>query len=1175
MVYINITGTLYLYNHIVVPFRRNLVKSISKKFVAAGLSCAIALTPISSFAATTKTGSASTVLQKLGQPEQKINKKTNNYSDDTIILKYSSPLTQKEHQKAGGTVLQQIPSLKYMAVKVKNKKKLQQVIQNYQKNKKVISVSLSPKYKLFGTTDPKVSEQYMHSLLKTSDAQKLAGKHQVKVAVIDTGLDKNHPEIKGSIIKSENIINPMNPTTADTHGTHVAGIIAGKKDNGIGGYGLDPAAKILSLDIFDGGDWTFDYTIAKAILEAVDQGADVINMSLGGGNPSEILKEAIDKAISKGVVVVAAAGNEASDADVYPAKFEGVISVGSINKDKKLSDYSSYGSSTDLVAPGEDVYSSYYDYQKGSTFTKISGTSMASPVVAGTVALLLSKYPNLKPAEVEYVLEKTATDLGGKGVDNKYGNGLVNPVAALKFNVKKIPSLVTENWDETTILNNAEQITAPAEIKHNFTKPSEQKWVKLHVEKGQYIQASLTGSSQYDYKLNIQFFGDNQQQKMEINDVTEGKAEAKLIQAPFSGTVAIGIKDVNGSYDDSSAKQAHATLKVEKLDQLPQDESTLEEPIQIESLPYNKEALYMTGVEGDEDYFHFTSKEAQFMQFSTTGIPGVDVGLAVYEKEQLFPPATDEDGNPLPTDESSEIPSEEAAPLNSSNINGIGAGEEVSFQTEPNKEYYVKVSNSLSFLDIDISQLLGNFNLDQEPAQSAIPYSVKLVGKTIPEDEDNYSADFSEEDDSVSVVNAGNRTIISIVLGGVEDESEFIDQLESNALPYTLGGSTQGYLQNTEDEDWFKLNPTDSGIYKFELPIPAKNIPYASIYEVVTEKDEDGKEFKYLSTVATNEDWDSWEDWIKNNFTASLEADKTYFMSIAPNSETSQIPYDGYQITSKLLVNNPSDQYENNNEPEKAKNFPTNGVTANFATTNDVDTYYFTASKSAVYGVKFSRATLTSSLKAKYPKELLAPYYGYVEISEDVNKNHKLDEQDMDRTSYILNVTEDGTTTGSFEAKKGKSYFVTTYAEIDSMAGLTLWPYQLKINAVNQSDEDAKSKITKNKPSKPLKLKKNSSKSYSATGFFNAGYENGDSDWYIYKSSKTNQATLTLDAGKEIDGVIEVYRNGKKVAASDIYAQGDKEILNLKLTKGTYYVKVRDQKGRASIDPYKLSLKLK
>lgn len=128
---------------------------------------------------------------------------------------------------------------------------------------------------------------------------------------------------------------------------------------------------------------------------------------------------------------------------------------------------------------------------------------------------------------------------------------------------------------------------------------------------------------------------------------------------------------------------------------------------------------------------------------------------------------------------------------------------------------------------------------------------------------------------------------------------------------------------------------------------------------------------------------------------------------------------------------------------------------------------------------------------------------------------------------------------------------------------------------MNKKDEDAGSKVKNNKPSKPIKLQKKSSKLYSTTGYFNTGYENGDEDWYIYQPTKSEQVTLTLSASQELDGVFEVYRNGKRVSKSDIYGQGDNEILSLKMTKGTYYVKVRDGKGRASIDPYTLSLKVK
>src|SRR3954447_18696716 len=121
--------------------------------------------------------------------------------------------------------------------------------------------------------------------------------------------------------------------------------------------------------------------------------------------------------------MVAAAGNEGADMAQFPASYEGVISVGAVDKAKSLTEYSSYGVSTDLVAPGDNIYAPTYGLEKKSTFEVLSGTSMSAPMVTGTVSLLLSKYPDLKAAQVEYILKKTATDLGAKGFDAKYGYG--------------------------------------------------------------------------------------------------------------------------------------------------------------------------------------------------------------------------------------------------------------------------------------------------------------------------------------------------------------------------------------------------------------------------------------------------------------------------------------------------------------------------------------------------------------------------------------------------------------------------------------------------------------------------------------------------------------------------------------------------------------------------------
>lgn len=1139
-------------------------------------------TPFSSFQAEAKDNSVVDHLKTQNQFHTLGTTREELFSDQMIVVKYSKQLSTAEHKKAGGTVIKTIPSLKYVVVKVNNKKKLQETIQKYQKNKKVVSVSLSPKYTLAGMLDPKVNKQYMHSILNTEKAQKLAGDREIKIAIIDTGIDRNHPELKGKIIYSTNILNPMNPTVADMHGTHVAGIIAAEKNNGIGGYGINPNVKILSFDVFDGDMYTYDYAIASAILEAVDKGARVINISIQGYSPSNVLKEAIEQAINKGVVVIAAAGNLGSDSPIYPANYEGVISVGAINKKKKLSTFSSYGASTDIVAPGEDIYAPYYDPHKGSIFGNLSGTSMAAPVVTGVTTLLLSKHPKLTPEEVEYILEKTATDLGEKGFDEKYGSGLINPVEALSFNVSKVPSFVKEVWGKKEILEKAQQITAPKEIIHSFTKPSEQKWVKLSVKKGEYIQASLTGSAKYDYKLNVHFYGknENEEKLLEVNETNAGKPEGILMEAPFSGTVAIGVKDVNGSYDDSLSKQSKIILKVEKYKDLPKDESTLEEPINIERLPYNKGNFYLIHEEGDDDYFLFTSDKDQLVNISVSGIPGVNLSVSVYNKSSLFFPDVEElpmndeeksDNEMSPTDENlvedlpnEDIPMDEMPnlsiddfePLYTSNMNGVGEGETLSFKAKEGEEYYIRVTNKNTFFDLSFSSIdllmttIITLIFEQgPPPSSAIPYKIIVESKVIPDDEDNFSSlDYPYREDST-------------------DDSEFISQLKEKAVSMKLGSSTSGYLQDETDQDWYQFKTKNAGVYQFEVPIPTQNIPYIQLYEVL-EDEEDGEKKQYLSFVAELN-----IALMDNGFVTGLKGNKQYFLSVQPNWNNMQIPYDGYKIVSKQLLSDLGDANEDNDTPEDAKNITEAGVTGNFSTLNDIDTFYFTAKSNATYGVKFSRANPSKKLKDEFD-DLLAPIYGLIAITEDSNKNHKIDDNESERTTYLLKANENGTTTGSFKAKKGMSYFITVYGIVDSYDGISLWPYHLKIASVVKIDEDASSIVKNNTPSKPIALKKVKEKYYRTDAYFNSGFENGDTDWFVYEAKQAEQVEITLDAG-ELDGVMEIYKDGKRVAKSDYYGNGDSEVILLKLSKGKYYIKVKEANGLTSITPYSVILRVK
>lgn len=1089
-------------------------------------------------------------------------------SEDTIVIKYSKPLTQAEHRIAGGTLVKNFPTLNYAVVKVNNKKNLQKVMGKYKGFSHVNSVNPSALYKPLNVKDPKVSEQYYIDMLNLNKAHQLAGKNKVTVAVIDQGVDMQHPELKGKLLPGYNAVNPMNQGSPDFHGTHVTGIIAGNKNNGIGGFGVNPNVNILPIDVFDRGYGAYDYAIADGILHAVEKGAKVINMSLGGPMKSPVIEEAIKKALDKNITIVAAAGNDGAAMVNYPAAYEGVISVGSVNKEKKLSDFSTYGPSVDVVAPGDEVYSTLYDYEKKSSFTQMSGTSMASPMVAGVASLLLSKHPNLTPMQVEYILEHTTEDLGAKGFDVKFGNGLVNPVAALQYDVKKLPALSNENLTVKEILEKAEEVdlAKTSVINGVITKPFEEKWYQTEVKAGEYIQFSLEGAEQFDYKLLIN--SPDGKEKVDVNKVLDGKTEGKLYKVPTSGKLTFAVKDVNGSYDDSKSQQSKYQLSVKKYAELPKDESTLEAPIDVK-LPYKSEKANYTliGEEGDDDYYRFSVEEEQVVRVDLSGISGVDTSISVYEKwipSEMEGVEQDMDMSELPA----EFPEE---PSYYANNKGKGEGESLSFTATPETELLIKVSNKESnyFGIFDFFMNMGMMEEEQSPESSAIPYQLNVEGKVLPPDEDSLPVFFSPEEEMSML-----EKQLGLITTSAPEEEEFdyVQTIKDGAQPYKIGDSATGYLQTLEDEDWFSFTADENGIYEFLLSDKDASIPMLGIYQVKEEKDQNGEEYSYMEMIGTNE-YSFWQyGELGSSIFTGLKKNETYFVKVNTNYYNGSISFDPYQFTSKLVVKNPQDKYEDNDKAENVKNLAANVIEGNFAMPNDQDVFYFESKQNDIYGITLERKTVSDKFKSQYPKELLSPFYGYLVVVEDTNKNRKLDDEEIANSQYIEKGVSEGKTYGSFKTEKGKNYIITAAAYFDGFSPFSLMPYVLTLNPVNKNDEDKGSVVKNNIPSKPLKLKTKSAKQLQATGHLNAGVPYGDEDWYELKLDKNTKGTIELATGIEVDGVISLYKNGKLVTTADYYPGGDTEVLNFNLSKGIYHIKVRDSFGNTTLNPYTLNV---
>lgn len=249
----------------------------------------------------------------------------------------------------------------------------------------------------------------------------------LKVAVLDTGIDRTHPDLV------DNIRGGINFTTADKddwqdrqgHGTHCAGIIAAV-DNDFGVIGVAPSVGIYAVKVLgDNGSGNFN-NIISGINWCIENQIDIISMSLGcDKDPGTAFHDAIKRARAAGIIIVAASGNEARHCG-WPAQYDEVIAVGAVDQGLTNANFSNYGQEVDVTAPGVDIYSTY----KGGTYARLSGTSMATPAVSGAVALIQSYCRSIgekaTPEKIIQMFEQRSIDLGNKGKDVYYGAGLIN-----------------------------------------------------------------------------------------------------------------------------------------------------------------------------------------------------------------------------------------------------------------------------------------------------------------------------------------------------------------------------------------------------------------------------------------------------------------------------------------------------------------------------------------------------------------------------------------------------------------------------------------------------------------------------------------------------------------------------------------------------------------------------
>ncbi|MCK4260619.1 MAG: S8 family serine peptidase [Halanaerobiales bacterium] len=264
--------------------------------------------------------------------------------------------------------------------------------------------------------------------------------NSITIGIVDTGVDYTHPEFDGTfdeggrVLPGYNAFNDLEGYDAawdeDGHGTHVAGIAAANI-NANNMAGIAPLSYILPVRVLDENGFGTDYSVADGIIWAVNNGANVINLSLGGKGYSQVLQAAIDYAIVNNVAVVVAMGNSGKNEVEYPAACTGVISVGAVDGRGEIADFSTMGRHISVSAPGVAIYSAI----PGESYESWNGTSMATPHVTGAIALLLGEEPSLTVSEIKTRLESSAMDIEDDGFDEKSGYGIINLVNLLHSNV--------------------------------------------------------------------------------------------------------------------------------------------------------------------------------------------------------------------------------------------------------------------------------------------------------------------------------------------------------------------------------------------------------------------------------------------------------------------------------------------------------------------------------------------------------------------------------------------------------------------------------------------------------------------------------------------------------------------------------------------------------------------
>jgi len=449
--------------------------------------------------------------------EPKATDRTEDFAPGRLIVRFKDNVpesTQAEILKAHGlTIKGEIKQLKVKIVSVPEKaeERLAQALSSNPNIKwaepdYVAEIQLIP-------NDPYFDIQWGLEMVQAPEAWDITtGSSDVVIAILDTGIDTSHPDLKDKIVASVNFTN--SPTVEDIrdHGTHVAGIAAASTNNAIGIAGLGYDSSLMNVKVLgDKGSGLYSW-IVEGIVWAADNGAHVINMSLGGPDYSSLEEDAVNYAWDKGLVVVAAAGNSGVSSPFYPAAFDNCIAVAAITQTETKPNWSNYGDWVNVAAPGSGIYATVLD----NNYWYKSGTSMASPHVAGLAGLLSAIAVDTNKNgfindEIRFIIENTTDplDWGSYSI----ANGRINAFSAVRLvdDIDKLYALTVSSTDGGSVINPGERtslyqygavvdLRAVADSNYIFTE-----WTgdTDTIANTKYIQTTITIEGDYSITANF------------------------------------------------------------------------------------------------------------------------------------------------------------------------------------------------------------------------------------------------------------------------------------------------------------------------------------------------------------------------------------------------------------------------------------------------------------------------------------------------------------------------------------------------------------------------------------------------------------------------------------------------------------------------------------------------